>query len=111
LLLSFPSLPLEKVGTNGLLVHVSAVPCHTRGSVLFRIPGFNQRRDAVFTGDTLFCGGCGAPFEGDATSMQVKFHDGFPLTAFPFERAPVYQCAVGSVFLCIKPALARTFSI
>ena len=61
-----------KVGAHGLLVHVSAVPCHTRGSVLFRIPGFDHRRDAVFTGDTLFCGGCGAPFEGDATSMQVS---------------------------------------
>ena len=30
-------------------------------------------RDALFSGDTLFCGGCGAPFEGDARDVAANF--------------------------------------
>lgn len=39
-------------------------PGHTLGAISFCIPG------AVFTGDTLFGGGCGRVFEGDAQMMQ-----------------------------------------
>ncbi|CAG8652410.1 6332_t:CDS:2, partial [Acaulospora morrowiae] len=42
--------------------------CHTTGSVSFY---FNDKDDkAVFTGDTLFIGGCGRFFEGTAAQMH-----------------------------------------
>ena len=63
---------LIRVGSN-LIVRAIATPCHTRGSMCYHVRGFNGRRDALFTGDTLFCGGCGAPFEGDADDMSVCF--------------------------------------
>ena len=62
-----------KVGEYGLAVEVVATPCHTRGSVCFKLRGAGGRRSAIFTGDTLFCGGCGAPFEGDAKAMHAAF--------------------------------------
>ena len=40
------------------------VPCHTRGHVAFVF------EDALFCGDTLFIGGCGRFFEGDAGQMH-----------------------------------------
>jgi len=50
-----------------------AVPSHTRGSVIFylRDIGNNDRvqHSAMFTGDTLFSGGCGAPFESGITDL------------------------------------------
>ena len=49
-------------------VHVLATPGHTRTSVCYHVlptqgPGW------VFTGDTLFVGGCGRLFEGDAETL------------------------------------------
>ncbi|HYC56441.1 MAG TPA: hydroxyacylglutathione hydrolase [Candidatus Binatia bacterium] len=41
------------------------IPAHTRGHLAYYFPD----HDAVFTGDTLFAGGCGRLFEGDAAQM------------------------------------------
>jgi hydroxyacylglutathione hydrolase len=43
-------------------------PCHTQDSICFFMEDGNDR--AVFTGDTLFIGGCGRFFEGDAAQMH-----------------------------------------
>lgn len=42
------------------------IPAHTRGHVAYHFPA----EKVVFTGDTLFAGGCGRLFEGDAAQMM-----------------------------------------
>lgn len=42
-------------------------PCHTTGSLSYFVETEGER--AVFTGDTLFVGGCGRFFEGNADQM------------------------------------------
>ena len=44
---------------------VMAVPGHTRGHLVY----WDQARDRVFTGDTLFAGGCGKVFGGSMLDM------------------------------------------
>ena len=51
------------VGT--LSARVLYIPAHTTGHVAY----YFEREKAVFTGDTLFAGGCGRLFEGDAAMM------------------------------------------
>jgi len=46
--------------------HVIHNPAHTLGAITFVIEG------CAFTGDTLFAGGCGRLFEGDAAMMQAS---------------------------------------
>jgi hydroxyacylglutathione hydrolase len=41
------------------------IPAHTTGHIAY----YFEREKAVFTGDTLFAGGCGRLFEGDAAMM------------------------------------------
>ncbi|RFN45971.1 putative hydroxyacylglutathione hydrolase [Fusarium flagelliforme] len=43
-------------------------PCHTQDSICFFAQDGNDK--AVFTGDTLFIGGCGRFFEGNAEEMH-----------------------------------------
>jgi len=50
----------------GLAVRVIFIPAHTNGHVAYYLP----KQSAVFTGDTLFAGGCGRLFEGDARTMM-----------------------------------------
>lgn len=51
---------------GGLRARVIHNPGHTLGAISFVIEG------AVFTGDTLFGGGCGRVFEGDPAMMQAS---------------------------------------
>jgi hydroxyacylglutathione hydrolase len=53
-----------------LSVRVLHTPCHTAGHVLYHV--YHQdapNEGALFTGDTIFVGGIGAFFEGDANQM------------------------------------------
>jgi hydroxyacylglutathione hydrolase len=52
-----------KVGS--LEARVIGIPAHTNGHVAYYFPQLK----AVFTGDTLFVGGCGRVFEGKAATM------------------------------------------
>lgn len=52
-------------------------PGHTKGAISFVIGD-----EAVFTGDTLFGGGCGRLFEGDAATMHASLEK---LAALPAE--------------------------
>jgi hydroxyacylglutathione hydrolase len=52
------------------------IPAHTSGHIAYYFP----REAAVFTGDTLFAGGCGRLFEGDAAMMLRSLAK---LTALP----------------------------
>lgn len=49
----------------GHRVEVVYIPAHTRGHVAYHLPD----EKAVFTGDTLFAGGCGRLFEGEPATM------------------------------------------
>jgi len=49
-----------------LRVKVIHNPGHTLGAVTFVV------EDCAFTGDTLFCGGCGRVFEGDPAMMHAS---------------------------------------
>lgn len=56
----------DPVQVGGVRGRVLFIPAHTSGHVAYWFP--EQR--AVFTGDTLFAGGCGRLFEGDAAQMM-----------------------------------------
>jgi len=63
----------EEVLTLGRLrVRGHAVPGHTRGSMVYELWNAASPVDTptiAFTGDTLFCGGCGALFECSAMTL------------------------------------------
>ncbi|KAL1606151.1 Cytoplasmic glyoxalase II [Paraconiothyrium brasiliense] len=48
-------------------------PCHTQDSICYFFEDGSDR--AVFTGDTLFIGGCGRFFEGNATEMHKALNE------------------------------------
>jgi hydroxyacylglutathione hydrolase len=55
----------EVVQLGGLAARVLFIPAHTTGHIAYYLAD----QAAVFTGDTLFAGGCGRLFEGDAAMM------------------------------------------
>jgi len=55
----------DSVEVGGLRGQVIGIPAHTNGHVAYYFPELK----AVFTGDTLFVGGCGRVFEGRAATM------------------------------------------
>jgi hydroxyacylglutathione hydrolase len=58
----------ETFALGSLEARAIFIPAHTRGHLAYYFPA--QR--AVFTGDTLFAGGCGRLFEGDAAQMKAS---------------------------------------
>jgi len=58
----------DPVDVGGLHGRVILIPAHTSGHVAYWFP----EDRAVFTGDTLFAGGCGRLFEGDAAQMMAS---------------------------------------
>ncbi|EGG16525.1 hydroxyacylglutathione hydrolase [Cavenderia fasciculata] len=57
----------ETIKVGALNVKVFSSPAHTTGHVLYYVEDEKERN--LFTGDTLFIGGCGRLFEGDPTQM------------------------------------------
>src|SRR4051812_16655965 len=55
-----------QVELGGLRARIIHNPGHTLGAISYVIEG------CVFTGDTLFCAGCGRVFEGDAAMMHAS---------------------------------------
>ncbi len=55
----------DKVQIGALEGRVIGIPAHTNGHVAYYFPTLG----AVFTGDTMFVGGCGRVFEGKAATM------------------------------------------
>lgn len=49
-------------------------PCHTQDSICWFMEDKSKNERAVFTGDTLFIGGCGKFFEGNATEMNTALN-------------------------------------
>jgi hydroxyacylglutathione hydrolase len=54
---------------GGVIIQVIATPGHTQNSVCYYISGKPRAHGVVYTGDTLFVGGCGRLLEGDALTM------------------------------------------
>ena len=73
----------DTLRVGALRVTALSAPCHTRGSLLFCIAGPTP---IVFGGDTLFCGGCGAPFEGTQDEMSHNF-------------AKIWRCCPGNALI------------
>jgi len=55
----------EHIRVGDLDARILFIPAHTSGHVAY----YFEKDAAVFTGDTLFAGGCGRLFEGDAAMM------------------------------------------
>lgn len=58
----------DEVRVGSLAARVLSIPAHTTGHIAY----YFAAEDAVFTGDTLFAGGCGRLFEGDAATMLTS---------------------------------------
>ena len=58
----------DKVKIGALEGRVIGIPAHTNGHVAYYFPTLG----AVFTGDTMFVGGCGRVFEGRAATMVAS---------------------------------------
>jgi len=56
----------DEVSVGKLRARVIFIPAHTSGHVAYHF----SEAGSVFTGDTLFAGGCGRLFEGDAAQMM-----------------------------------------
>lgn len=63
----------ESIAFGDLTIEAIHTPCHTRGSACFVIRDPDNIKCA-FTGDTLFLGGCGYFFEGDAAQMHYSLN-------------------------------------
>merc|ERR1711894_643164 len=52
-------------------------PCHTSGHICYYVTskGDSENDKAVFTGDTLFIGGCGRFFEGSPEQMNTALNE------------------------------------
>ncbi|EIW85396.1 hydroxyacylglutathione hydrolase [Coniophora puteana RWD-64-598 SS2] len=59
--------------SKSLSVKCLATPCHTRDSICYYVTDSSNpsQPGAVFTGDTLFQGGCGRFFEGNGAEMHA----------------------------------------
>jgi len=56
----------DTVRVGNLEARILFIPAHTSGHIAY----YFESESAVFTGDTLFAGGCGRLFEGDAAEMM-----------------------------------------
>jgi hydroxyacylglutathione hydrolase len=72
----------DVVTLGDLPVHVIATPGHARNSACYHVPARNGENGVVYTGDTLFIGGCGRLLEGDAATMWQSLEK---LAALPAE--------------------------
>nr|POF21082.1 putative hydroxyacylglutathione hydrolase [Quercus suber] len=88
--------------TIGESIKVKALhtPCHTQDSICYLFEDGNER--AVFTGDTLFIGGCGRFFEGTAEEMDAALNK--TLAALPDDTKvfPGHEYTKGNVKFGIK---------
>ena len=67
-----------KIG-DGISVQAIHTPCHTQDSICYYMTDGDEK--VVFTGDTLFIGGCGKFFEGTAAEMHTALNE--KLAALP----------------------------
>jgi len=59
----------DVIAICGISILIIATPGHTQGSVCYYVQPSKNQDGVLFTGDTLFIGGCGRPIECDASTM------------------------------------------
>jgi Zn-dependent hydrolases, including glyoxylases len=59
----------DELTLGSLAIKCLFTPCHTTGHICYYVTS-GENTPAVFTGDTLFLGGCGRFFEGTADQMH-----------------------------------------
>jgi Hydroxyacylglutathione hydrolase C-terminus len=66
----------ENFNACGESIKVTALytPCHTQDSICFYFSDPTTNEKAIFSGDTLFIGGCGRFFEGTAEEMDTALN-------------------------------------
>ncbi|KAL1923119.1 uncharacterized protein VTP21DRAFT_9495 [Calcarisporiella thermophila] len=62
----------EDFKMGSLVITPYYTPCHTRGHICYYVVDPATQEKALFSGDTLFIGGCGKFFEGDAQDMYTN---------------------------------------
>ena len=64
----------QQIRVGSIVVTAHTVPGHTLGSVVYEVSSsaLPESPSAAFTGDTLFCGGCGRLFEGSALQLHAS---------------------------------------
>ena len=67
---------------GGVTIRVIATPGHTQDSICYYLPEPPGLHGIVYTGDTLFVGGCGRLLEGDTLTMWQSLQK---LAALPDE--------------------------
>jgi len=72
----------ERIEVFGRVFSVMNVPGHTLGAIAYVGEGSDAGAGNVFTGDTLFLGGCGRVFEGTMSMMRASLSR---LAALPSE--------------------------
>ncbi|KAJ5653916.1 NAD+ kinase [Penicillium lividum] len=87
-----------KIGER-ISVKALYTPCHTQDSICYYMQDGDQR--VVFTGDTLFIGGCGRFFEGNAAEMHKALNE--TLAALPDDTKvyPGHEYTKANVKFCI----------
>ena len=76
-----------KLGSLNILC--LSTPCHTKGHICYYVTDAQGDSKAVFTGDTLFLGGCGRFFEGNGSQMNEALN--VKLAALPDETVSKFK--------------------
>lgn len=91
------------IGKN---IEVTALytPCHTQDSICWFVEDKSKNERAVFTGDTLFIGGCGKFFEGSPEEMHKALNQ--TLASLPDDTKvfPGHEYTKSNVKFLIKVA-------
>ncbi|KAE8145491.1 glyoxylase [Aspergillus avenaceus] len=87
-----------KIGER-ISVKALHTPCHTQDSICYFMQDGDEK--AVFTGDTLFIGGCGRFFEGTAPEMHKALNE--TLASLPDDTKvfPGHEYTKGNVKFCL----------
>ncbi|RDK36866.1 glyoxylase [Aspergillus phoenicis ATCC 13157] len=87
-----------KIGER-ISVKALHTPCHTQDSICYFMQDGDDK--VVFTGDTLFIGGCGRFFEGTAPEMHKALNE--TLAALPDDTKvyPGHEYTKGNVKFCL----------
>jgi len=93
-----------KVGDN-IKVTAYHTPCHTQDSICYLFEDGQDR--AVFTGDTLFIGGCGRFFEGTAEEMDKALNKTLGSLPDDTKVYPGHEYTKGNVAFGIKVSQSK----
>ncbi|CAK5088212.1 unnamed protein product [Meloidogyne enterolobii] len=65
----------EESEFGNLKIRALKTPCHTSTHICYYVTDEAENQKCVFTGDTLFIGGCGRFFEGTAEEMNYALNE------------------------------------